>query len=206
MFTHPKTAFMVVTGKRNLNTMSRSVAILYGWGEGKGHGYSLRRELRKAGFKIARRSRDADIIIAHSGGMFLIPEKISAQLIMLVGIPFYPGQHPRKGIMKKVGKDLRSKGNKKQLSRIAALNVVHSLHKPRHHYQMWRNWKKGYLPKVDEAKVLILRNQDDPLSHHQKITEFAKASNWNTISLPGVHDDLWLNPKRYVDILIKIKN
>lgn len=62
----------------------KSVSILYGFGEGRWHGRKLRIALQAADFTIANDPHDADIIIAHSGGMYALPENTSNKILFLV--------------------------------------------------------------------------------------------------------------------------
>jgi hypothetical protein len=53
--------------------MSESVCIIYGLNEGAAMGRKLVRALKEAGFTITDDSAGADIILAHSGGCYLVP-------------------------------------------------------------------------------------------------------------------------------------
>lgn len=69
-----------------------NVFIGYGGFEGSWHGKKLRSALVDRGFSISRNCSDAEIIIAHSGGCFLVPESNCANIMILVGFPYWPGK------------------------------------------------------------------------------------------------------------------
>src|SRR5688572_18120710 len=78
------------------------VAIIYGWAEGHWHGHRLRKELKAAGLEYSHDPANADVIIAHSGGCYMLPDNSQANLVMLVGFPYYAGPHPIKFLPKKI--------------------------------------------------------------------------------------------------------
>lgn len=64
--------------------------IEYGWPEGKWHGKLLTKSLIASGYVMATSSSEADIIIAHSAGCYMIPPDSKAKVMLLIGIPNWP--------------------------------------------------------------------------------------------------------------------
>jgi hypothetical protein len=62
----------------------KTVAIIYGWTGGSWSTRQFRGELQKAGFKVISNREKANIIIAHSAGCYRVPNKASAQFILLI--------------------------------------------------------------------------------------------------------------------------
>ncbi len=65
----------------------KTVAILEGWAGGPWHTRQFRQLLKKAGFVVAK-VEDAEIIIAHSAGIFDIPSNRQAKVIIMIGVPY----------------------------------------------------------------------------------------------------------------------
>lgn len=112
-----------------------SIALLYGWGEGRGLGSALNRELRDNGFRVIKKAQDADVILAHSGGIFSLPVNPAAKLILIIGVPYWPGKGPLKSFREKVKQDVTS-NTVAYLARKASFNTLYSIIKPMHHVKM----------------------------------------------------------------------
>jgi hypothetical protein len=68
------------------------VFIAYGWPEGQWHGKQLRNDLIDCNYQITYSPEEADIIIAHSAGCYLLPNSLRAKLILLIGLPNWPNK------------------------------------------------------------------------------------------------------------------
>jgi hypothetical protein len=92
-FQSPQRAQKLQRSANHIATTSRegamrklpAVCILYGTAEGPTHSRTLRQLLEHKGFRITEDPRTADIILAHSGGYFLIPADTRDKIILLVG-------------------------------------------------------------------------------------------------------------------------
>jgi hypothetical protein len=172
---------------------------MYGWSEGSWHGKRLRRALIEASYEITTNPETADVIIAHSGGCFMLPRKTTAKLVILVGLPYWPDKHPLQGTREKI--KLESKDfwwYKKSL-----FNAYYLISKPVYSIKMNKERKKLTLPKYQEATVLLLRNEHDTYMHSGKSQLLAEEKNWKFKQLKGQHDDLWLNPAFYIACINK---
>lgn len=182
--------------------MSKKVAIVYGWAEGPRHAKRFRALLRAEGFSITRKLEDADVLIAHSGGIFLLPANMRAELVMLVGVPYWPGKHPSKSLREKIKLELMNRGSLRYLLRKSVFNCLYFVSKPVHHYRIWNSWRHNLYPTSKESSFIAVRNRHDTFTNHKEVFNLASNNNWNVVSLDGYHDDLWLHPESYVKILI----
>lgn len=181
--------------------MKAKVAIAYGWGEGVAHSKKLRDELEKANYKVVHDLQAADIVISHSGGGFLLSKAINAKLILLVDLPWWPGKHPLRSLATKLNYEFKRRAEGWKRKNI--MHVYYTLFRSRYLYQMWRAWKKSAFPTLEVPLFVYVRNELDPFVHPVEFLSLSQKMNWKIESLPGSHDDLWLNPKPYVKIMNK---
>lgn len=182
--------------------MDKKVAIVYGWAEGKGHAKYLRSQLRSEGFKLVKNSAEADVIIAHSGGIFLLPKHLRAELVILVGIPYWPEKHPSRSLRDKIRLELKNLNGLRYFLRKSLLNCIYFIIRPLHHFKIWRSWKRELYPfPHNEESFIAVRNKDDTFSKQNEVTELAANKSWNVVSLDGFHDDIWLNPDKYIQLI-----
>lgn len=184
----------------------KTVAILHGWSEGRWHTKKLVKELEKLEFAVIKDVKKADIIIAHSLGVLEIPENVAAELIMLIGVPFWPG--------KKISKAFRENLRHEAGMRHGFLWWVRrscwaTLYATRRIFKNWRllkrRVKKEYkLPKIAKTrKVVMIRNELDSFMHPETHNLLPEAKGFKLVKIPGGHEDWWINPKRYVELLLK---
>ena len=173
------------------------VGIIYGWSEGKWHGKLLRKELHLQGFTLTSDLTEADALIAHSGGSYLLPDNGRAGVVMLIGIPWHSTEHPLKGLMKKVKYEIKDVWWYKK----TFYNTLYFLSRPLRWLKMYKAWKAKRLPKTTESIVIAVRNNDDHFMHPIESGVLASERGWKLKNLEGHHDDLWINPKPYVRLL-----
>lgn len=173
------------------------VCIIYGWSEGPWQGKLLRTALHKSGFSITRRAQEADIIIAHSGGCYMLPDNSRAQLVLLVGLPYWRGKHPVRSLQEKLRSELRDMWWYKK----TIFNTYYFFTRPRRWVRMWQNWSKQVLPQLDNVAVTLVRNEQDYFMHPTDSKSLADKHNWKMKTLQGLHDDIWNNPQPYVELI-----
>lgn len=174
------------------------VTIIPGFSEGTRIGRRFRRELHASGFHATKDAAEADIIIAHSGGCFLIPKNAQAKLVILVGLPHWSNRRLANSLSAKI------KIEQKDLFFIkkSSYNVYQLFRRPHIWVRMWRSWRISHIPVVPSgAKVIVIRNEDDQFLHPSEYMSLAKQQGWLAVSLPGHHDDLWRYPEPYVTII-----
>jgi hypothetical protein len=182
--------------------MNQTICILYGLNEGPGLAKNFLRACRDAGLTATQDPAKADIIFAHSGGCLLVPPINRAKMIVQVGVPYWPG---RPWIVCTAIKMWREMQTYKQQSTLARWlrktwwNLCYTANL-RRHLRMMRNLSPSS-PWNSTQHQYIIRNQDDAYCHPDIARRIAFRGPRTFISLPGGHDDCWLNPKPYVDLL-----
>ena len=181
----------------------RTIAIIYGFSEGKLTGRALRGELEKRGFQVIRDARKANIVIAHSGGCFMVPPDTRAKLVLLVGISYWPKRWWIISVSKKLALEIqhfRQEYTFGQWLRKFAVNAWYSANVFQN-IRMLRAWKFcGDIWKLPAATTVAIRNHDDVFCT-DNLSSLPFQENISFLELPGQHDDLWLQPKQYVDIV-----
>ena len=171
------------------------VAIIYGWSEGPWQGKGLRQALIAASYEIINNPQEADIIIAHSGGCYMLPEKSRANLVLLVGLPYWPGRHPLESLKYK----LREESKDWWWVRKTFFNTYYFFRHPLRWIKMWRAWKRFIFPPPTESmNIIVIRNELDHFMHPVKGALLATERGWHLDKVSGHHDDLWINPESYV--------
>jgi hypothetical protein len=185
---------------------SKTVAIVYGFTEGKWHGKRLRSALAQHDFTVVSKTRDADIVIAHSGGCYNVPPELRPeQLLMLIAPPYWPGR----ALL------LRSQSMAVQMLRAIrpGNEPVNQANKVLHNilFLFWHASKN--LTIVRRARRY---NLEKDLPHPNPILVPKKHDPWLTpnfrdlqrfnehlrlIELPGDHDDIWLHPEPYINLI-----
>lgn len=182
---------------------STTVAIIHGFGEGWLSSGLLRAELETKGYRIIKDAKTADVIIAHSGGCFMVPPDARAKLVLLIGISYWPKKPWFVCMAKKIWYDARHFRQERTLSewfRKTAANTLYIGNLPRN-MRMWHAWKiKGTIWKLPSATTVAIRNQYDVFCTPE-LSELPFEEKIHFIELPGQHDDLWINPKPYVDVV-----
>lgn len=163
------------------------------------HGKTLRRELHQAGFQVVKRG-PTDVIIAHSGGCYLLDERPDARLILLVGLPYWPGVHPSKSVVRKILGESKTLWWFKKL----LFSTIYIFAHPLRWYRMHIGWKNIHLPTTDiDTTIVAVRNKDDHFSHPAHLEKLAKEKDWKFNTFDSHHDDIWVNPKPYVELISK---
>jgi hypothetical protein len=176
--------------------MSQTICILYGLNEGPGLAKKFQRACRAAGLNVIQDPAQADIIFAHSGGCLLVPPTNRAKKIVQVGVPYWPGRPRIVSITIKVWREMqtyRERGILAQWLRKSGWNLCYTVNVRRH----WR-----MLCNLSPSKhQYIVRNQDDSSCHPDIANMIVFRGPRTFISLPGGHDDCWLHPKPYIDLI-----
>jgi hypothetical protein len=183
-----------------MNTAEQpTFSILYGIGEGPLIGRRMRRELRHRGLTETDPSQ-ADLIITHSAGIYLLPGKTRAKLLIHLNCTTYMG-YPAlfAAHSAKIRRDFRQRRAKHQLLRwflALAANSFYLLNIPR-----GLKMRKGFrasrqvLAKLPAGQHVFINGFDDGLSDAQ--TLLADTVQRHTyITIPAIgHDDCWRQPE-----------
>jgi hypothetical protein len=174
------------------------VYISYGWSEGSWHGKKLRAALKVAGYRVTKSLNDADAVIAHSGGCFMLAEATSARAILLIGLPNWSGKRLMVSTYEKLKIEHKNTGWLRKI-------LFHIYYVPRHSIRwarMYKNMRTFSLP--NNQNVILVRNQADPYSEIGAAKKLAKQKKWLFKEVVGEHDDVWDNPTQYVKMLESI--
>jgi hypothetical protein len=180
---------------------SRSVCIIYGLNEGPAMGRELCKSLREAGFTISDNPATADVIFAHSGGCYLIPQQNQAKLIVLAGLPYWPGRPWVIATTLKVWQEARAYNQLGQSGSWALKWLFHI----RYAFNLRAAIRMALNRTLDKPwnstqPQIIVRNRHDAYCGPD-LSEVPFKGPRTFISLPGEHDDCWENPERYVNLL-----
>jgi hypothetical protein len=173
------------------------VYISYGWPEGRWHSKQLVEALKKQGCKVVSSPEDAAVIIAHSAGCYMLPQVLTARVILLIGLPNWPDKPLVKCMLEKLS--LESKD--KQWFQKTFWHVTYAISQPIRSYRAFRTHRKKYLPNYSENQVILVHNQQDTYMNVAVSKQLAKQRKWFLRNLEGQHDDLWQNPQSYIDII-----
>ncbi len=183
-----------------------SFALSYGFAEGSAHGRKISRLLKEAGFVPAAQLSDADIIIAHSAGCWLMQEGAKPTIVLYVGMPL-PLTNAQKIWLKSNWLSLRSvlaKGNIINMLRGFILNSYYSLKHFRRSVAIVKGVSTAVPTVFGSANTIFIANQHDPWPRSSRLQGYIdKQHKWSFISFPGSHNNIWQHPAYYVDIIKK---
>jgi hypothetical protein len=179
--------------------------IFYGFAEGTKLTNRLAPALRAHNIEITENTDDADIIVTHSAGCFLLAKKYPKKIIVMTNPVCGPRRRLPIVITKKIWSDFYYCAGHKQLliwMRKTLWNLFYIVARPRRNILMFEKAKQyeQSLPEVAAKQVVVLNNRLDPWAKCIPEDEIL-AKHYTFVTRPGCHDDLWLNPKRYLDIL-----
>jgi hypothetical protein len=182
----------------------KTYSVSEGWAEGQWQSQQLRVALEAAGYRPAR-SEEADIIITHSGGCYVVPDENKAQLIMMIGIPYSPHKPILWSIGQKVQLDMYQHKIEQQLgywTRKTFWNTLYLIGKPWRWAHMWWHWRKLDFPHAaPNCKIIAVRNEVDPFCKKYNFIKLCEERGWQAVHMHGHHDDCWSHPQPYVDII-----
>lgn len=186
-----------------------SVAIIYGFAEGPRHGRALRRDLEAADFIVLKRPDEADIILTHSGGCYLVPMKNRAKSMIVVGPPFWPGKSPFVRYLFKTVRDFAANVKRRMVGywlRKTLLNLVYLVLKPRDNLAIIRHLStQPFYENIGQVPVMAVRNEHDDGCTPEISNLLAKDRRFSVITVLGQHDDLWLDARPIVEIATDIR-
>ena len=177
-----------------------TVALVYGFSEGHKISKKLQQQVRDSGYSLTNNVSEADVIIAHSGGSYMLPKEFKAKLVVLINPPTIPNNRMIMALIHKIAKENK---DKIWLSK-STLNIYYFLIRP----LLWlmkqavqnRSW-----PNVEGSqKVIIVRNLSDTFTDSEILKIITETNNWTYEIFDGQHDDLWMNPEPYIELIKKV--
>lgn len=182
----------------------QSYRIIHGWAEGPWHSKLFRLCLGTYHYSPAPSAAEADIIIAHSGGCYLLPKTNEHQVVVLIDPPFWPHKALLTRFAQKIYRDFQARSREKHfaywLEKIT-LNWFYLVKNTGRSITIVRCAKRNRLPISNIKNLVIVRNSDDAFLTPQ-LNDLPE--NVQYFTLPGEHDDLWVNPEPYVAILNEV--
>lgn len=177
---------------------SLTFAICPGLFGGVAHTRGLIRLLTKAGYRSAATLEQADIVIAHSAGCWLIPPNVKPKLVVYIGMPLAQ-TNPWKSWFAANANQFRGGA----LYDLAVLlkDVYYALLQPKRNLQIIRMAKHAESIIIPGAHAIFIANQHDPWPRGSALQTYVDTKSWAFISLPGSHDDIWQHPARYATII-----
>ncbi len=185
--------------------MSKTVALVYGWAEGPWEAKKFINELNLHEFQLSKDVHTADILVAHSLGCYLIPPECVAKTIVLNGTPLWPHRTYLGSLTRKLKREFYYHKNSDDLKWWFSKfihNIYYTISRP---IVSWHAITKNQIENIpSNAKVLIVHNQNDSFSETSAMKTLAKENSYKFIGFGGLHDDIWTNPKPYVDLLKRL--
>jgi len=181
--------------------MKATIAILHGFAEGPVTSTKFEEMCRRAGYRVTYDLNDADIIFAHSGGCYLIPPQNRARLVVMVGLPYWPGRPLPISLIIKVWREFRQARSGQQFAQrlrklwyqtryAGAFRTIR---------QMAQNQRLSSPWNSRQPQIIVRNRYDAYCTPNVAAAPFKGARTF--ISLPGEHDDCWDNPERYLDLI-----
>jgi len=183
-----------------------TVAVLYGFCEGGHLAGKLKQTLADAGFAYTNDVSGADVIIAHSGGCWLVPTDAQAQRIILVGVSIWPHKPLAIRMVQKIRQDFSAARAEHRLASWCTKtfwNGFYFWNMPRN-VRMLRAFPHNPTTHLHAKHIVCIRNAHDAFCSPD-IAAILANPNVCYVSLPGEHDDIWQNPKAYVDIAASLR-
>lgn len=179
-----------------------TVAIIYGFCEGKRLAGKLKKAIVAGGYALAPNARDADIVIAHSGGCFLVPDDTRASLVVLIGLTFWPGKTLGSRARQKLRMEYDLFRGEGQLGAWLIKTLWNGFYfwNIRRDLVMQRRLRTYDMHGLQGRTVVHIRNEDDAFCSPQ-ITTAPFLSDAHFVTVSGQHDDWWIHPERYIDVI-----
>lgn len=185
----------------------RTVAFCYGWSEGPWQSRLFAKNLSRNGFSLSKDPANADIIIAHSSGCYLVPKKFQAEVVFLIDPPYWPGRSSISSIVANIAVGAREhhkEGEIRWWLNKLAHNGWYAITRPQGTYHASTRIKLKHLPKAPPAQSIVLvRNIRDTFCDPKIMNLVGKERGYKFTQLPGAHEHCWIHPELYIDLLLK---
>ncbi len=190
----------------NKQITEHKICIIPGVNEGRHHTKIFVRALRERGLKPTKKVAEAEIIVAHSGGCYIIPKNHGAKMVVLIDPPCDYQAAWIRMMHDKVRRDYhahRAQGRTSYFFYKTLWNLWYGFARVRHNTKMARKLRTfaTNLPPIKAGKVVIVANQHDPWSHNISQANIDKNRQYTFLSMAGTHDDIWMHPARYADVV-----
>ncbi|MDB5169448.1 MAG: hypothetical protein JWO41_804 [Candidatus Saccharibacteria bacterium] len=173
--------------------------ISYGILGGSLKGKIMRRQLNKAGMAPVKSATEADIIIAHSAGCWLIDPRAHPRLVFYVGLPL------RAANLKMFMTATRtinqySVGPRHRFNH-AWWGLFYGFSRAKRNLYIIRHAKTATISDFSDAQQVMIGNRYDPWLETPRMSELMDSKPWAFVSLSGSHDNIWEEPEKYCEII-----
>ncbi len=177
----------------------KKICIVYGFAEGRLVSVGMRKELARREYTVVTKPAEAEILLAHSGGCFMLPRTHNAKLILLVDPPMWLDKTP----LWRLPEKLRLENRTIYWYKKTLFNLWYVLSRPAQWLRMGRLIKLDGI-NTGDARTVVVRNKEDSFAHPENVLARVSENEWSVCSMVGGHDDLWENPTPYVDIIERL--
>ena len=184
----------------------KTVAIIHGWAGGPRITRYFANELAAAGFKVVKNPEQADIIFAHSAGVYKIPKNNGASLIIFHCPPYWPGKSIISRLFAHAASDAAEVAKHYGLGYLATRRLWETYYVFRHPsvtVAALRNKNNLEFLSRSVRNALLTRNKLDKFCSPEIKEKVKPYKNIKYVEFPGGHDDYIRNPKPYIDLLLK---
>lgn len=171
------------------------ITFVYGYAEGPRLVTKFNKVAAKLGHDLVDVDQ-ADVVIAHSGGTFMVPTNTS-KVVLLVNAPHYDSHW---SFVKKLTTRVADEGFHLNALRKLLWNTWYFLSQPVRGRQMKKAVIAGHFTGLDGKIVIMVRNEHDNFGTIEQDNQIAKKFGWLTQELPGTHDDVWSHPEAYIKL------
>lgn len=188
-------------------TSKPTVAIIHGFAEGPAISKKLRQQFEAAGYRIVPEAKaaTADVIVAHSGGVYLLPGDLSGKAVVLSAPPIGRTHSIPRSLARKIKLDAQAARRNRAMGKWlvkSTWNTWYIATRPRHIARMLGGTRRyPVLPPLDTARrVLIISHKGDSWSGN--ITkEVITQLDYGFVGHTGIHDHLWDHPQEYLSVI-----
>jgi hypothetical protein len=176
-----------------------SYGLSYGFVGGPLHARKFKHLMNLAGYDHQLNLPQADIIIAHSAGCWLIPNGCQPKLVIYVGMPLAQLSPVQSLLM---ANRMALKNNDLGRTLITKTKTAYySLRQPRRNVNIIRMSKTARPVILKNVPAIFIANKNDPWPQADQLQKYIDDHAWAFIGLPGTHDDVWEHPERYLEII-----
>lgn len=184
-----------------------TVGILEGWAGGPKLSKRFRKAISERGFKVTKKLEEADFIFAHSTGCYLLPGRLRAKVIFMIDPPYWPGRRITGrwfDLIKNDRRLLKSDAGSSGFLSKKLWELFYIIKKPRFSWSVIRNQSHlDFLGRLDYKRIVLIRNKNDEFCSPAISDQLKSYKNIKYIELPGHHEDYYVNPSPYIDLLLK---
>jgi len=188
----------------------KTVAVIEGFSGGPMHTRTFRKAVRRAGFSVVKNYREADIIVAHSAGIYAIPPNVRARVLILIGPTYWPGRKLIRRVLAHTKSGRQFFVDNYGWRLYAWKKLLESYYFFRRHRYLWLGVKNNNrldrlyeLANDRSRQIILIRNHDDPFCDPAIQELFRDQTNVRYVELPGIHEDFTVNPRPYIKLLLE---